>query len=72
MGQTTKEKVEVTKNKYEGKLDPRGYCWFHGNKVIEIHTRKTCINRKQFRQETDIKTNTMGCSTENVGWKPSE
>ena len=42
-GQSTQEKAENRRKKYELLLDPMGCCSYHGLKVIQSHTRKTCM-----------------------------
>ena len=36
--QTLQEKSETRRKKYISKLDPKGYCWSHGEKFIHSHT----------------------------------
>ena len=37
-------------------LDPKGYCWSHGQKVIHSHTRNNFTTRRKGNKEEATKT----------------
>ena len=57
--------------KYEARLDPNGYCWTHGYRVVKGHTSKTCHTKAPGHQDEATRANTMGGSESNKSWKPS-
>ncbi len=44
------------------------YCWTHGHKVNQIHTRAICTHRTAGHKEDAMTANTMGDSKANKGW----
>ena len=56
---TTKPPNVTTKRK-QVPLDPSRYCWYHGYKVHQGHTSKTCGGKLQGHQDEATRTNTLG------------
>ena len=67
MGQTTQEKSEVRRNKYESILDTRGYCLVPWTQVHPQPHQKNMHQQEIRPQERIYKTNIMGGSTPNLG-----
>ena len=49
-------------------LDPKGYCWTHGWRLIKGHSSSTCSNHKTGHDAISSRENTKGGSTHNQGW----
>jgi hypothetical protein len=44
-------------------LDPEGYCWTHGYKVVKGHSSSTCQGKNGGHQDEATRSNTMGGAT---------
>ena len=65
-GAASTNKPHNSNNKHEQPpLDPSRYCWYHGYKVRQGHTSKTCVGKLQGHQEKATRTNTLGEKMQN-------
>jgi hypothetical protein len=48
---------------WEASLDPNGYCWSHGYRVVTGHNSKTCKTKLQGHSNTATCINIQGSST---------
>ena len=62
---TTNTPTVSTLSRWHKTLDPNGYCWSHGYKVIIGHNSATCNNRQEGHKEAVTHSNTMGGHTTN-------
>ena len=53
---------------YEAKMDPNGYCWTHGYRVVRGHCSKTCTNKAAGHKDEATRQNPMGGSQRNKDW----
>jgi hypothetical protein len=67
---TTKGKGAWDREAWLKSLDPMGYCWSHGYKVVKDHNSKNCVDKRQGHEDTATRADTMGGSTRNKDWKP--
>ena len=56
---------------YEAKMDPNGYCWTHGYRVVRGHCSKTCTNKAEGHKDEATRQNPMGGSQRNKDWTPA-
>ena len=57
---------------YEAKMDPEGYCWTHGYRVVRGHCSKSCTNKAAGHKDEATRQNPMGGSTRNKNWTPAQ
>ena len=57
---------------YEAKMDPTGYCWTHGYRVVKGHNSKTCQSKASGHKDEATRADTMGGSQRNKSWTPTE
>ena len=67
----SKRKI-MRQKEYEARLNPQGYCWSCGYKVVYGHDSTTCRKRILDHKCEATRQNTMGGSSKNMGWKPRE
>ena len=48
---------------YEASLDPMGYCWTHGYRVVCGHNSANCKRKLQGHKDNATRDNIMGGST---------
>jgi hypothetical protein len=53
-------------------LDPTGYCWSCGYKVVQGHNSKTCFKKKEGHQDSATREDIKGGKQYNKFWKPSQ
>lgn len=58
------------RKKYEAKLDPNGYCWTHGYRVVKGHTSANCSAKSFGHKDAATRHNIMAGNENNKGWKP--
>jgi hypothetical protein len=53
-------------------LDPTGYCWSHGYRVVCGHNSRECKGKLDGHQDDTTRTNTMGGSDKGKSWPIGE
>jgi hypothetical protein len=46
-------------------IDPNGYCWTHGFRVVTGHSSATCNSKAEGHKDAATRANIMGGSTKN-------
>jgi hypothetical protein len=60
---TATKRKAFNQAKWEAKLDPNGYCWFHGYRVLHGHNSSNCKGKMGGHIDTATRDNNQGGST---------